>query len=208
MGRDWSVLIVEDDARTAELFTAQLAALDINVRVARNGQEAILITGSQAPELIIMDLMMPELDGFETSRYLKHKFEGVCVPILVVTAIPDEASREECGRIGCEDLIGKPYDIDDLITACVDLVELGRVENQLLTTQEARQQAKRKERRRFDEEISSLTEQVCTRRQAVLERLLDKEYFEMVSVHSARVEALEPAHPVLAKVREATGKVS
>ena len=205
MGRDWSVLVVEDDARTAELFSAQLAELGIKARVARNGQEAILITGSRAPELIIMDLMMPELDGFETSRYLKHKFEGVCVPILVVTAIPDETSREECGRIGCEDLIGKPYDIDDLMSACTDLVELGRIENKLGATQEARTQAKRKERRRFDEEISSLTEQVCARRQAVVERLLEKEYFELIPVHSARIQALEPAHPVLTKVREAMG---
>ena len=205
MGRDWNVLVVEDDSRTAELFTVQLAELGAKARVARNGQEAILITGSMAPELIIMDLMMPELDGFETSRYLKHRFEGTCLPILVVTAIPDESSREECGRIGCEDLIGKPYEITELMSACTDLVELGRAENELSAAQKGRKKAKRKERPGFDEKIAKLTETVCSRRAAILERLLEKGYHELVSVHLRRVEALAPAHPILSKVREVMG---
>ncbi len=203
MGRDWNVLVVEDDSQTAELLKLQLSEFKHVARVARNGQEAILTTGSRVPELIIMDLMMPELDGFETSRYIKHKFSDRCVPILVLTAIPDAKSRQECGHVGCDDLIGKPYDLDALMHACTELIELGQVENQLSEVTASLKKAKRKEKPAVRDRIQELAGEVCERRARVIDRLIERGFVELVGTHTARIRALQPDHPALAKAKSA-----
>lgn len=203
MARDWNVLVVEDDPQTAELLKLQLSEFKHVARVARNGQEAILTTGSRAPELIIMDLMMPELDGFETSRYIKHKFSDLCVPILVLTAIPDTKSRQECGHVGCDDLIGKPYDLDSLMNACTELIELGKAENQLSEASTSLKKAKRKERPAIRDQIEELMSAVCDRRALVIDRLIERGFVELIGTHATRIRALQPDHPALARAKKA-----
>ena len=125
------LLIVEDDEDTAELLSQQLERDNLNVDIARNGQEAILVIGEMPPDIIIMDLMMPKLDGFETTRYFKAKFRNRFVPILVLTAKGDATSRARGARFGCEEYLTKPYARKELVAAIDVLLALGKLENEL-----------------------------------------------------------------------------
>ena len=125
------VLIVEDDPDTAELLTQQLEDEDLEIDVARNGQEAILKTGQQPPDVIVMDIMMPHLDGFETSRFLKAKFRDNFVPILVLSAKDDAQSKAKGARFGCEEYLTKPYSRKQLAASLSDLLEIGALERQI-----------------------------------------------------------------------------
>lgn len=203
MARDWNVLVVEDEPQTAELVQIQLKQAGLRSRVARNGQEAILIAGSKPPELIVMDLMMPELDGFETSRYLKHKFGESLLPILVLTAIPDVSSRTECGEIGCDYLMAKPYDADELTIVAGKLVDCSRHERALARAQGRLEKAKKKQVPEIESEIESAVLGICSAREAVARKLLAKGYGEMLGGHVARIAALQPNHASLADLRQA-----
>ena len=123
-----SILIVEDDEDTAALLVLQLQPQGYVFQVARNGQEAILKTGEVPPDLVIMDLMMPKLDGFETTRFLKSKFQDRFVPILVLTAKDDAQSRNRGARFGCDEYLTKPYGRQALVVAVRELLDLAKLE--------------------------------------------------------------------------------
>lgn len=125
------LMVVEDDPDTAELLLQQLDRDGFQMEVARNGQEAILKTGESPPDLIIMDVMMPKLDGFETSRFMKAKFRGRYVPILVLTAKGDGSSLARGARLGCEEYLTKPYVRRELVASVEQLLALGDAENAL-----------------------------------------------------------------------------
>lgn len=129
---EYRVLIVEDNPDTRELLAEQLEDARFELLAAKDGQDAILRVGEVAPDVVIMDVMMPHLDGFETSRYLKLRFSERFIPILMLTAKIDAASREEGARFGCEDYRGKPYTRQQLFASVEALLELGRLENRLV----------------------------------------------------------------------------
>ena len=129
--KNW-IVIVEDDSDTLDLLVQQLSIPSYNISTARNGQEAILVTGEGLPGLVIMDIMMPLLDGFETIRYFKEKFKGFNLPILVVTAKGDRKTKQQASQLGCEYYLGKPYSRSTLLDSVAELIELGRLENQLI----------------------------------------------------------------------------
>jgi len=126
---EYRVLIVEDNPDTRELLVEQLDDERYEIVTAKDGQDAILRIGERPPDAVIMDVMMPHLDGFETSRYLKLRFRDRFIPILMLTAKSDAESRAEGARFGCEDYRGKPYTRKQLIASLEALLELGRLEN-------------------------------------------------------------------------------
>lgn len=215
------VLIVEDDSDTAELLVQQLERDDLVLEVARNGQEAILVTGEQAPDLLIMDLMMPRLDGHEASRFLKAKFRNHYVPILVLTAKDDPKSRAKSARFGCDDHMTKPYQRKVLVQALNELLELGELENGLrraaaIEAQRAEVEAQRA-KASTDEERAAIpdapepidTEGFDTRivalRLQVASRQIGAGAPELANTHLERVLALMPDHE---RARELMGQLS
>lgn len=125
------ILIVEDNPDTRELLSAQLDRPNYELVMASNGQEAILRVGELAPDVVIMDVMMPELDGLETTRYLKLRFRDRILPIMMLSAKNDRESREEGARFGCEDYRGKPYTKQQLLNSVEALLKLGDLERTL-----------------------------------------------------------------------------
>jgi CheY-like chemotaxis protein len=104
------VLVVEDDADLRELLTAILALLEIDVATAANGLEALVVLEHVCPALILLDMRMPVMDGWEFARELDRR--GPRPPIVVITAAPDPALP--AAEIGAEGWLGKPFDLRDL----------------------------------------------------------------------------------------------
>ena len=119
------ILVVEDDADTLELLGEQLGDLGHELFFARDGEEAILKTGVGAPELVIMDLMMPRLDGLETTRYFKARFGDRFLPVMMLSAKGDPASVAEGIRMGADEYTTKPYESRVLILLGLQAAEAG-----------------------------------------------------------------------------------
>lgn len=199
--RQNTILIVEDDPDTAELLVLQLERYGHAFEVASNGQEAILRTGEMPPDLVIMDVMMPRLDGFETTRFLKAKFRGAFLPILVLTAKDDAKSRARGVRFGCDDYLTKPYDRAELRASVDALLGLGRAENEALVAQAAHAATASEEGEGADEaraaaaaKAESAAAVVIERRMNVAKMLLDAGRGEHARGHLDRVLELQPGH--------------
>jgi two-component system cell cycle response regulator len=106
------ILIVDDTPLNVKLLTAKLARDYYIISTAENGVEALRKVAEEKPDLILLDVMMPEMDGFETCRRLKADPETAYIPIVIITALSDVADRVRGLAAGADDFLGKP--INDL----------------------------------------------------------------------------------------------
>ena len=110
-----TVLVVEDQRDNRELLATMLQEmLGLNVLTASDGVEA-LEQAEARPDLILLDLMLPRLDGFDVVRHLKAAEHTRHIPVLALTALARPSERDEALAAGCDGLILKPFDTDDLI---------------------------------------------------------------------------------------------
>lgn len=110
VGRKASLLVVEDNVELQNFLKVSLED-DFNISIANNGLEAWLKIQKNAPDIIISDVMMPQMDGFELCRHMKSTFETAHIPIILLTALSDKAQELEGLGLGANDYITKPFDM-------------------------------------------------------------------------------------------------
>jgi two-component system cell cycle response regulator DivK len=104
------ILLVEDNPTAAGIMRMHLEFLGYAVSVANDGVEAIKIAPLAPPDLIILDMRMPYMDGYDTAKRLRLTPELKDVPILAATAYAQPGAREKCLASGCHDYISKPFE--------------------------------------------------------------------------------------------------
>ncbi len=109
------ILIVEDDQDCAELLCFHLQKENYQTKIARNGEEAINAVQYQTPDVVLLDIMLPELNGWEVCRILRESSKGKCLPIIMLTALSDEEARIKGLSLGADDYISKPYSMKELL---------------------------------------------------------------------------------------------
>ena len=103
------ILVVDDNRDNQDILTFRLELMGgFEILVASNGKEALEVASRARPDLILMDLGMPVMDGYEATRALRQTEWGRNVPIIAVTAGFTEEHRERALRVGCSDFIAKP----------------------------------------------------------------------------------------------------
>ncbi len=110
------VLIVDDDIRNIFALSSVLEDYGMEIRTADNGREAIALAGSGGLDIVLMDVMMPEMDGLETMREMRKLAACEDVPIVAVTAKAMKGDRERCIEAGAWDYLSKPVDRELLVT--------------------------------------------------------------------------------------------
>jgi len=114
-----TVLIVEDNAQNLELLEVYMEGLaDVRVVTATNGLEAIRKVAEDQPDLILLDIMMPKMSGFEVCKRIKSNPETRDITVIMVTALNETGDVERAAECGTDDFISKPIDR----AALVDLV--------------------------------------------------------------------------------------
>jgi two-component system cell cycle response regulator DivK len=110
-----TVLVAEDSTDTRQMLKRALELKGYRVVEAENGQEAVELTGQYRPQLIIVDLNMPVLDGLETIKYVRL-MKGVAeeTPIVAITAFDVYGMEEAAMEAGCNGYLSKPFDLDQL----------------------------------------------------------------------------------------------
>jgi signal transduction histidine kinase/CheY-like chemotaxis protein len=114
------ILIVDDNATNLKLFKVTLARSGATVFVAENGQIAVDAIAESKPDLIIMDIQMPVMDGFTATKIIRER--GYSHPILALTAMSTGADRDKCLACGCSAFLAKPVDLNNLVSTVANLV--------------------------------------------------------------------------------------
>jgi len=109
-----TILIVDDEEINVKLIKALLASENYNLIGAFSGQEALTMLTSISPDLILLDVMMPEMDGFETCRKIKHNKNTRIIPVLMVTALSEKKHRLMALDCGADDFLSKPVERTEL----------------------------------------------------------------------------------------------
>jgi len=103
------ILVVDDNRDNRDILTFRLQLMGgFEILVASNGKEALEVAARARPDLILMDLRMPVMDGYEATRALRQTEWGKNLPIIAVTAGSTEEHKEKALRVGCSDFIAKP----------------------------------------------------------------------------------------------------
>ncbi|MDM1296404.1 response regulator [Sphingobacterium sp. N143] len=111
------VLIADDDVRNIFSMTKALEKFQVQVIPAMDGKEALALLGSgDSIDIVLMDMMMPEMDGYETIKNIRQIAKFSTLPIIAVTAKSMIGDREKCIQAGASDYISKPVDIDQLLS--------------------------------------------------------------------------------------------
>lgn len=118
------ILIVDDEEINLRLIGAVLKNYDYIYEIARSGIEAIEKTKEMSPNLIFLDIMMPGMDGYEVCRRLKKDPETQNIPIVMVTALADKASKIKGLKAGANDFITKPIDSVELMVTAQNLLKI------------------------------------------------------------------------------------
>jgi len=109
------ILIVEDNEQNLYLSTFLLEKQGYDVVQARNGQQGLDMAASEHPDLILLDIQLPVMDGYEVARRLKQAKETRSIPIVAVTSYAMAGDREAILATGCEGYIEKPIDPDRFV---------------------------------------------------------------------------------------------
>ena len=106
------ILVVEDEANIASFVAMYLKKAGFDVTVARNAAEALMKAGTDSPTLIVLDLMLPDLDGIEVCRRIRQRSD---VPILMLTARDDDVDKIIGLEVGADDYLTKPFNPRELV---------------------------------------------------------------------------------------------
>ncbi len=128
------VLVVEDSATQAEWLAKVLAREGYEVQIARDGKEAIRRVRTDPPDLILLDMVLPGLNGLEVLRILKARAEGHFVPIILVSSKADLDSRVTGLRVGADDFLAKPFAEAEIAARAAAMLRIKSLQDQLQAT--------------------------------------------------------------------------
>jgi CheY-like chemotaxis protein len=109
------ILLVEDNEMNRDMLSRRLARNGFDVIMAVNGQEGVELAFSQMPDLILMDMSLPVLDGWGATRQLKADPATAGIPVIALTAHAMESDREKAMAAGCDDFDTKPIELPRLL---------------------------------------------------------------------------------------------
>jgi putative two-component system response regulator len=131
----YSVVVAEDDPSNARLFQRVLAAEGHQVRVAADGVEALALIADCQPDLVLLDLDMPRLDGYEVCRRVKQDPATRLIPIVIITSDDAFDSKLRAWEQGADDFLSKPLHCVELVARCRSLLRVKRLIDELDTAE-------------------------------------------------------------------------
>jgi two-component system, cell cycle response regulator len=154
------ILVVDDSRTQLEWLVKVLEREGYDVRTAADGKDAIRKVHSEEPDLVLLDMVLPDMDGLEVLRIMKARPEGEFMPIIILSVKSDLDSKVTGLRIGADDFLAKPFAEAEILARCAAMLRIKSLQDQLRETQrKLREQAITdeltglKNRRAFDERL-------------------------------------------------------
>ncbi len=128
------ILVVDDNAPNLELIQAYLEDIDCDIVAARDGVEALDAVARSKPDLVLLDVMMPKMSGFEVCRRLKKDPQTCDIPVIMVTALNEFGDIERGIDSGTDDFVSKPVNRLELLTRVRTMLKLKHLSDTLQRT--------------------------------------------------------------------------
>ena len=125
------VLVVDDNQQNLELLQAYLEDMDCQTVPAQDGIQALDIIAKQPPDLILLDVMMPKMSGFEVCKRIKNDPQTNSIPIIMITALTEFGDIERGLDSGTDDFVSKPVNKLELITRVKTMLKLKHLSDKL-----------------------------------------------------------------------------
>jgi two-component system, cell cycle response regulator DivK len=109
------ILLVEDNDLNRDMLTRRLAKRGYEVVTATDGEEGLVLAQAEQPDLVLMDMSLPGIDGWETTRRLRAGAATAAIPVIALTAHAMAGDRERALEAGCDDYDTKPVEMDRLL---------------------------------------------------------------------------------------------
>jgi signal transduction histidine kinase/ActR/RegA family two-component response regulator len=126
--RSCKILLAEDNEANTSSISSYLKAKGYQIILAKNGLEAVKMASAQIPDLILMDIQMPKMDGLEAIRYIRAHPQLTTVPIVALTALAMSGDREKCISAGANDYLAKPVKLKQLANSIQQLLSIKSLE--------------------------------------------------------------------------------
>jgi len=110
-----TILLVEDNEMNRDMLSRRLARKGYEVMIAVDGEQGVTMAGAGQPDLILMDMSLPLLDGWEATRRIKADDRTKAIPVIALTAHAMDSDRERALAAGCDDFDTKPVDLERLL---------------------------------------------------------------------------------------------
>lgn len=124
----FKILVVEDDKNTRKLMCAVLKQHGFQIYDAADGMEALQVMEKEHVDLVVLDLMMPKMDGYELTKQLRQTWENL--PILMVTAKQESADKRKGFLVGTDDYMTKPVDEEEMVLRIKALLRRAKIANE------------------------------------------------------------------------------
>lgn len=122
------ILLVDDEVDIVTVIRMRLESSNYEVIVARDGNEALNAARTMRPDLIILDLMLPSMDGFHVARMLKYDAHYKNIPIIMLTAKVGENDRKTGEEVGVDAYMNKPFEAEKLLTKIRELLDARKLD--------------------------------------------------------------------------------
>jgi len=129
------ILVVDDEPANVDLVQSYLKANSYKVIKAYSGEEALKKAFADPPDLILLDVMMPDISGFEVCRRLKSDNRTQLIPVILLTALQDFQSKIQGLEAGADEFLSKPFNLTELLTRVRNLLRIKRLTDQLEQTE-------------------------------------------------------------------------
>jgi putative two-component system response regulator len=119
-----TILVVDDEAINRILIKTALTKENYNLIFAHNGREALDILAKESVDVILLDIMMPELNGFDVLKIIKEDPSLQSIPVIMITALSDRSSLKEALKLGADEFLNKPFDLEELTIRIKNMLKI------------------------------------------------------------------------------------
>jgi DNA-binding response OmpR family regulator len=126
-----NILIVDDTAENIDLLKAVLESRDYVVKTASNGAEALKSIEESIPDLVVLDVMMPEMSGYEVCQAIRQKPETALLPVVMLTALDPASEKVKGLEAGADDFLSKPINQAELLARVDSLLRLAVLQKEI-----------------------------------------------------------------------------
>lgn len=160
MNPEATILIVDDEPTNVDMLTQELDEEGYTLLTASDGEEALIKVHEHQPDLILLDVMMPKVDGFTVCRILKGSGKTILIPVILLTALQAHEDRVRGIEAGADDFISKPFDRDELLAKIRALLRQKRHRDEQVKALKTQLQSTMKDLEHAREELARAEERI------------------------------------------------